>query len=754
MKSRQGSRHVLSVLIVEDDKVAIESLRIMIVRKYPDIKIYMAENGKIGVELFKEHCPDIVIADINMPVMNGIQMAAKIKELKCSTKIIAVTATSETPYLIDAIKIGISRYVLKPIEIQTLFEAIDDCIARITLERQIKTQNDLINKLSLAVEQGTNMVMITNSRGTVEYVNPKFTEITGYTAEEITGQNFRILMTNATPFDAFEMLWSTITRGSVWRGEIVSSKKDGKLFYAEASISPLTTEEGSNTHFVAVMQDITERRRAEEALQEEKEKFSLAFQAVPSVLVIASLANGRYLEVNEAFERVMGYRRDEVIGRRIQDFDIWQNPENRAMVLRKLAEGEKVRDLEIGFRSKSGAELVSLYSAEIITIGAERCLLSLVNDITARKKAEEDLRRSEERYRHLYKETPVMLHSIDHEGRLVSVSNYWLNTLGYERDEVLGRRTSDFLTEESRRYAEEVVVVEFFRSGCCKEAPYQFVKKNGEILDCLLSAIAERNDEGKVVRSLAVMIDVTERKRALGEIEKLNTDLAARAFELENVNHELEAFNYSISHDLRKPLTIINGYCQVILELCGHNLDTQCREYMQEIYNGTNHMNKLIDALLKFSFLMHKEQCLEDVDLSMIAETVAAELALTEPGRRVTFRIPKGIIAKGDAVLQQVVMENLIGNAWKYTDNQEDAVIELGLKEVEGKQTYFIRDNGPGFDMAHADKLFTPFLRLHSMDAEGHGIGLATVKRIITRYGGKVWAEGEPGKGAIFYFTL
>jgi PAS domain S-box-containing protein len=181
---------------------------------------------------------------------------------------------------------------------------------------------------------------------------------------------------------------------------------------------------------------------------------------------------------------------------------------------------------------------------------------------------EEELRLSEERYRRLYNQTPVMLHSIDDDGRLVSVSDYWLETLGYERSEVLGRRTTEFLTESSRHYATEAILPDFFLTGSCKEVPYRFVKKNGEALDVLLSAIAERNDEGEVVRSLAVMVDVTDRKRAEEEIEQLNTDLAARAIALENANRELEAFSYSVSHDLRKPLTVISGYSQVIRETC------------------------------------------------------------------------------------------------------------------------------------------------------------------------------------------
>ncbi len=348
-----------------------------------------------------------------------------------------------------------------------------------------------------------------------------------------------------------------------------------------------------------------------------------------------------------------------------------------------------------------------------------------------------------------------MLHSIDQNGRLISVSNYWLEALGYERSEVIGRKTTEFLTEESRRFAEQVVLPEFFKTGHCKDIPYQFVKKNGEIIDVQLSAVAEKNDAGEVIRSLAVVNDVTARKRMEEEIEALNTNLAARAFELEIANQELEAFNYTVSHDLRRPLTHINGYCQVIREMCTKSLDEQCMGYIREVLDGTLEMNQLIDTLLNFSQLSRSELHRETVDLSEIAKDLAAEFRISEPRRRVTFTIAEGITANGDAQLLRVVLGNLLGNAWKYTGKQEEAVIQFGVTEVEGKPVYFVRDNGPGFEMADAGKLFVPFKRLSSASKfKGYGIGLATVQRVIERHGGRVWAEGEPDKGATFYFTL
>lgn len=532
-------------------------------------------------------------------------------------------------------------------------------------------------------------------------------------------------------------------------------RKDGTTVWGQGVSTWFFDPEGNPGYAVAIIQDITDQKRAEGALRESEERFSKAFHATPSWLVISTLDEGRFIEFNEAFGRICGFSREEVVGRTALELDIWEDRADRAAIVQTLVQGGAVRDLEVNFRGKNGNSFVGLLSAELIEINGEKCLLTLVNDITARKRAELALRENEERFRRLYNDTPVMLHSICRDGKLLAVSNYWLEVLGYERDEVIGRKSSEFLTEESRRYAEEVVLPDYFASGFCKDVPYQFVTKSGKIIDVLLSATAERNEAGEVVRSLAVMAEVTERKRMEEKIEVLNTDLACRAAELEAANRELEAFSYTVSHDLRSPLTGIGGYCQVLLELCADRLGEQYTGYVREIHGAVQRMDQLITTLLNFSHLSRSEISRETVDLSLLAQTVAAGLKMNEPYRRVTFTIAPGLRAQGDAKLLMVVMENLVGNAWKYTGRQETARIEFGTVDVDGAPSYFVRDNGPGFAMSDADKLFTPFQRLHTAEKfAGHGIGLATVQRIIQRHGGQVWAEGEPGKGAAFFFSL
>lgn len=232
-------------------------------------------------------------------------------------------------------------------------------------------------------------------------------------------------------------------------------------------------------------------------------------------------------------------------------------------------------------------------------------------------------------------------------------------------------------------------------------------------------------------------------------------ELAAKAGELEAANQELEAFSHTVSHDLRSPLANISGSCQVLTELCGDQLDAEGKRFVGYIHDETVRMDTLITTLLRFSQLHRQELHREKVDLSNMATAIVTGLRMREPERQVTCSIAAGVTGFADPLLISAVMENLLGNAWKYTGKKNVARIDFGVTEAQGKPAFFVRDNGAGFDMGQAHKLFDAFQRLHSRsEFEGTGIGLTTVQRIIQRHGGRVWAEGEVGRGATFFFTL
>ena len=244
-------------------------------------------------------------------------------------------------------------------------------------------------------------------------------------------------------------------------------------------------------------------------------------------------------------------------------------------------------------------------------------------------------------------------------------------------------------------------------------------------------------------------------RAARQEIALKNAELETRARELEHANEELEAFNYSVAHDLRTPLVTVGLICNLLLKKHSLSLDETDREYLLILLKETTRMDGLVSALLTFSRCSRQEISKQETDLSRMVNDIRAELLVQEPQRQVNFRIEEGVLCYGDPFLMQVVLENLIGNAWKYSSKKESALIEFGVSATDGETTYFVRDNGAGFEMDKAELLFAAFQRLHdSNDFEGFGIGLTTVQRIIHRHGGRIWAEGEVGKGATFYFSL
>lgn len=323
---------------------------------------------------------------------------------------------------------------------------------------------------------------------------------------------------------------------------------------------------------------------------------------------------------------------------------------------------------------------------------------------------------------------------------------------------MLGQNAFTLLPPEDRPRADADLrrVVE---TGTLANVEYVLMRKDGSHFPADLRASLLLDAAGKPKGMVAVARDITARKRAEQEVRRLNEELEQRVIErtarLEAANRELEAFSYSVSHDLRAPLRAIDGFSEALRQDCADKLDARGKEYLQRVRAAAQRMGQLIDDLLNLSRLARAEITRQDVDLSALAEAIAEELRRTSPDRDVELVIAPGLVAKGDKALLRVVLQNLLGNAWKFTSKHERARVEFGVAQVSGERTYFVRDDGAGFDTAYADKLCAPFQRLHAAaDFPGTGIGLAIVQRIVQRHGGRVWAEGAVGKGATFYFTV
>ncbi len=279
--------------------------------------------------------------------------------------------------------------------------------------------------------------------------------------------------------------------------------------------------------------------------------------------------------------------------------------------------------------------------------------------------------------------------------------------------------------------------------------------KDGTFYWVATSIVPFLDEHGKPAQYIAIRADITERKSVEEQIVQLNAELRVHAAQLEAANKELESFAYSVSHDLRAPLRGMDGFSLALLEDYAGKLDATGQDYLRRIRAGAQRMGQLIDDLLSLSRVTRTEMALDRVDLTALARKVIAELQPQQAGRAVQWEVGDQLTGRGDTRFLQLVLENLLGNALKFTGKCEHARIEFGQQGQGAEQLFFVRDNGAGFDMAYASRLFGAFQRLHTpVEFPGTGIGLATVQRIIHRHGGRVWAEAQPAKGATFYFTL
>jgi PAS domain S-box-containing protein len=387
--------------------------------------------------------------------------------------------------------------------------------------------------------------------------------------------------------------------------------------------------------------------------------------------------------------------------------------------------------------------------------------VSINSMLQSLENVESNLRDSEERYRMLFDRAPDGIIIIgmegDEAGRIVAANQAAAEQHGYTVDELKRLRIYDLNTPETNKIAGELFAE--IGKGDWVTAEIWHQKKDGtqfpiEIHVGLIKINGKRYN-------LGFDRDITQRKITeetktlhLQQITQLNDELALKATALAVANSELEAFNFSVSHDMRGPLTRISGYCQLMLD-DDSNLDPVVRGYVTRIYESEMWLNDMIDALMQLAQLARVETVLADVNLTIIADAALKELSLEYSDRRVRTKIEADIVVAGDSRLLKMAMINLLNNAWKYSSGKSEALIEFGVDQSGIIPVYYVRDNGAGFNMKEAGKLFRVFSRLHdSSQFAGTGIGLATVQRIISRHGGKIWAEAEPGVGATFFFTL
>ncbi len=621
-----------------------------------------------------------------------------------------------------------------------VFDALATGLNALVEELETSTvSRDFLNGI---IESMMDSLIVTDRHGLIVVANRATLDMLGYREGQLAGKRLSAVLGEEAPVDQIRDRQMERTYVTI----------DGQHVPISFSSSSLRDANGNVTGLVCVARDITERKQAEEALRESEQRYRTLSAASVEGIVITE--QGRILDANDQYCRMFGYTLPELVGKPVRELVA---PESRELANRYISSGYEQPYEALQLR-KDGTVFSAVVSGRAMPYKGRTVRVAIIHDITERKQAEEALRESEERYRTFVENVPVGVYRVSPgpRGKHLLANSFYLRMFGYASlEDVRKRDVADLYVNPAERKA---FSDRLLAAGHVDRVELHLKRADGTPMWGAVTGSVSYGKSGEVYFDCA-MEDVTERKQAEEKIQRLNEELEQRVIDrtrqLEAANQELEAFTYSVSHDLRAPLRAIAGYTRILEDDYAPRLDAEGLRVCGVVRHETRRMGQLIDDLLAFSRVSRAEMQAAPIDMAGLAEATFRELTTLEYQSRIDFEVDALPSAIGDPTLMRQVWMNLLANAIKFTSRRERAVIGVGGRREAQESVYWVRDNGAGFDMQYAHKLFGVFQRLHSeREFEGTGVGLAIVQRIIHRHGGRVWAESEVGRGATLYFTL
>ncbi len=596
--------------------------------------------------------------------------------------------------------------------------------------------NEVLNLIFNSVSNG---IIITDSKGKIIWVNQGFTNLTGYSIEEVKDKNPRILKSNLHKKEFYEKMWNTISNGDIWHGEVINKRKDGTLYYEEMIITPI--KNGKISHYVAIKNDITSKKDIEIKLKKEQELLRSVMRTVPIPLAISNI-EGNIVDVNRAWEDTVGWTREEVIKYWSENLNLWIDLNLKNKAIKEMQETGKIESFEIPLRRKDGKIIDFLFWRA----QGEDYLFTSGFDITERKE-------QEERYKMVIDDAldginVCELNKKTHKRILKFCNDKYVEMSGYTREELFAHeninnlRTRVKIKEPTHENGEKISGICSWNRPDKKENFYEYY--------------ASIYDHVDFIEIFGIDRDITERIESERKLEVLAKQLKTNNKILKSKNEELNYFAHIATHDLKEPLRITKLYIESLKnDLNDMQLSEKSKQDMNFIIEASDQMTRTLSSLLEFSRASKKNFKKEKVDMNDCVQRALSILNYKIKELEIEIEVCDLGSVICDKTMMSQVFQNLISNAIKF-NNKQKPKIKVYIKKSRAENTVFIiEDNGIGIEKEFINQIFIPFKKLHSTDVyPGTGIGLSICKKIIEKHDGNIWVESKKNKGSIFKFIL
>ena len=764
------------ILVVDDDRdIRQLSQDVLAAAGY---EVEAVKDGAAGWETLQAKSYDLVITDNQMPRMTGIEMIEKLRAAHMAVAVIMATGHLPTAEFDRKPELKPDAFLKRPFSNDDLLRAVkqvlrpDDGNAsrnETRTEQALRASELSYRRLFEAALDG--IMILDVDTGLIHDVNPFLVGLLGFSHEDLVGASIwdlgphKDIEANKAKFEQLQQ------QGCVRYENLPLEAKNGRLIAVEFVSN--VYQAGDRNVIQCNVRDITKRKFVDDALHASELSYRRLFETARDGILILDVDTGRINDVNPFLVELLGFSHGEMVGKTVGELSPFKDIEENKVMLARLQKDGYVRYEDLPLETKDGRKIAVEFVSNVYQAGYQKVIQCNVRDITERKAVE----MQSKRLAAIVESSDDAIIGKDPEGIITSWNKGAERIFGYTASEIIGTTLRRLIP--AGRQDEETQILEKIKRG---ESVQHFETlrqtKDGRLIAVSVTASPIKDAAGKIIGVSKVTRDITARKEADEKIRQLNVELEQRVVErtaqLQAANEELEAFSYSVSHDLRAPLRHVIGFVQMLEQDAGPSLSERSLGHLNTISNAAKRMGNLIDDLLTFARVGRSTLQKAEVNLDQLVQETSDDFKVETKERKIVWNIHPLPRVRGDRALLRLVLVNLISNAVKFTGARAEPTIEIGEIKVERQASssensialpstfdlrlstvIYIRDNGAGFDPRYADKLFGVFQRLHSQDEfAGTGIGLANVQRIIARHGGRVWAEGVVDGGATFYFSI